>query len=130
VIRNFTKWHSDPYFVKIYTYASGPEESQRLFLSASSEGDLSDLVTSCFNARIAPKTTEGRFGNFVSCLFEHDPKNLFYLTDSPYKAEEAVKAGLTVFVMMREGNVRYKAAQLNKFTVIHSLDQLDLVPFH
>ena len=130
VLPNFRQWHSEPLFIKLYTFASGPPEIQKLFLSASTEGDVSDFVTYCFDTHHSFKYDCNRYKQVISGLSERDPKNLFYLTDSPRKGREARKAGLTVFIVRREGNSTYKQEDMDKFTVIDSLDQFDFFEFH
>ena len=127
---NMRKWHAEPLFIKIYTFASGPLEIQKLFLSASTEGDVSEYVTCGFDAHHSYKYDCNRFRQVVSGLSERDPKNLFYFTDSPRKGREARAAGLTVFIVRREGNKQYKQEVLDQFTVIDTFDQFDFYEFN
>ena len=131
VMPNLRKWHAEPLYIKIYTFASGPIEIQKLFLSASIQGDVSEYVTSGFDTRHSYKYNSERFRQVVTgALSERDPRNLFYFTNSPRKAREARRAGLTPFIINRDGNKAYKQADLDQYTVIHSFDQFDFFEFH
>ena len=126
---NFSKWTYQPFFIKIFTFATGSDEDQKLFLRSSIDGDVAEFVVTGFNSRRKYKWECNRFKQMVSILAERDSKNLFYFTDDPRKGEEAKKAGLTVFVVLREGNKYFSQEKLTNFTVINSFDQLDFWPF-
>ncbi|KAI2796623.1 hypothetical protein RDWZM_000417 [Blomia tropicalis] len=128
VMRNFAKWHTDPYYIKIYTFASGPIDSQRLFLSASTEGDVTQYLISGFDAHSYYKYDWTKFQAVIASLGERIPANLFYFTDSPTKGRSAARAGITTFIIKREGNRKYRPKDLELFTTIDSLDQFDFVP--
>ncbi|KAI2800199.1 hypothetical protein BLOT_013717 [Blomia tropicalis] len=101
VMRNFAKWHTDPYYIKIYTFASGPIDSQ-----------------SGFDAHSYYKYDWTKFQAVIASLGERIPANLFYFTDSPTKGRSAARAG----------NRKYRPKDLELFTTIDSLDQFDFVP--
>lgn len=129
VIPNFKKWHLEPFYIKIYTFASGPIEIQKLFLSSSIEGDVTEWITSGFDAHHRYKYDSNKYRGVLSSLNEREAKNLFYLTDSPTKGKAARKTGMTVFIILREGNRKYKQEDLDTFTTIHSLDEFDFYEF-
>lgn len=76
VLPNFRKWHAEPLFIKLFTFASGPPEIQKLFLSASDNGDISEFVTYGFDTRNSFKYDCNRYRQVVSGLSEREPKNL------------------------------------------------------
>lgn len=129
VIPNFSKWHGDPYFIKIYTFASGPIEIQKLFLSASIQGDVSYWITSGFDAHHSYKYDTNKYRCVIASLSERDPINLFYLTDSPKKAQAAKCSGMTVFIVLRPGNRKYKQEKLKEFNTINSFDDFIFTEF-
>ena len=129
VLPSFRQWNAAPFFIKLFSFATGPYEIQKLFLSASIAGDITEYMTCGFDARGKYKYDSKRYRQVVSSLSERDPKNLLYLTDSPRKGREAIKAGLTVFIVRRDGNRKYKNEDMGNFIVIDSLKQLDFYEF-
>lgn len=130
VLECFSRWAGPPLHIKIYTFASGPWEIQRLFLGASEAGDrLTRHLTCGFNAFGSFKYQAQRYRQIVLSLTERDSANLFYLTDSPNKAKQASMAGLTAFVVRREGNRKYRPELLAKCTLIDTLKQFDFYEF-
>lgn len=124
-----SKWCQPPLFIKIFTFATGTSEAQKLFLASPVEGDVSQFVIFGFKKQSPSHLDSDQFKQIVSALSERNAENLFYFTDNPKKAIEAKKAGLTVFVVCREGNQQYTQQELNHFNVIKSFDQLDFLPF-
>lgn len=129
VIGNFKKWHSDPFYIKIYTFASGPLETQKLFLSASTEGNVSQFITSGFDAHHRFKYDTNKYRGVLSSLTEREAKNLFYMTDSPNKGRAARRTGMTVFIVKRPGNRQYNDDDLKSFPIINSFDQFEFIEF-
>lgn len=123
VIPNFRKWHSDPFFIKIYTFASGPLEIQRLFLSSSIEGNVSEWITSGFDTHNRYKYETSKFRSVIASLGEREAKNLFYLTDSPKKGLAARRSGISVFLVLRPDNRQYHFDDLKSFPTINSFDE-------
>ncbi|UXI15875.1 RNA binding protein fox-1 2 [Sarcoptes scabiei] len=123
VIPNFRKWHSDPFFIKIYTFASGPLEIQRLFLSSSIEGNVSEWITSGFDTHNRYKYETSKFRSVIASLGEREAKNLFYLTDSPKKGLAARRSGISVFLVLRPDNRQYRFDDLKSFPTINSFDE-------
>ena len=128
VVEAFRRWAGPPFQIKIYTFASGPWENQKQFLEASTD-EITRYLTCGFDAFNSFKYESIRYRQVVSALTEREAKNLFYLTDSPTKATQARLAGLTVFVVRRDGNRHYRQEELDKFTCVDSLAQFDFYEF-
>ncbi|KAH9505827.1 Enolase-phosphatase E1 [Dermatophagoides farinae] len=120
---------NDPFFIKIYTFASGPLETQKLFLSASTEGNVSEWITSGFDAHHRFKYDTNKYRGVLSSLTEREAKNLFYMTDSPNKGRAARRTGMTVFIVQRPGNRHYSDDDLKSFPIINSFDQFEFIEF-
>lgn len=130
VLPCFRQWAGPPLQIKIYTFASGPWEIQKLFLSASEAGtELTRHLTCGFQAFGNFKYQSQRYRQIVTSLTERDAHNLFYLTDSPNKAKQAKMAGLTVFVVRRPGNRNYRPELLAHLPLIDTLKQFDFYEF-
>ncbi|KAH7643053.1 enolase-phosphatase e-1-like protein 4 [Dermatophagoides farinae] len=119
----------NPFFIKIYTFASGPLETQKLFLSASTEGNVSEWITSGFDAHHRFKYDTNKYRGVLSSLTEREAKNLFYMTDSPNKGRAARRTGMTVFIVQRPGNRHYSDDDLKSFPIINSFDQFEFIEF-
>ena len=100
-----------------------------LFLSAASEGDVTQYIVNGFDAHSRYKYDWTKYKSIVVSLAERSPANLYYLTDSPNKGCAAAKAGLTVIIVHRPDNRKYRHDQLQSFINIDTFDQLDFVPF-
>lgn len=130
VLPCFSQWASPPLLIKIYTFASGPWEIQKLFLNASEGGsELTRHLTCGFQSFANFKYQSQRYRQIVAALTERDSHNLFYLTDSPNKAKQAKMAGLSVFIIRREGNRNYRPEILAPFNLIHTFKQFDFYEF-
>ena len=123
----FVKWTGDELGIKIYTFASGSSDSQKLFLSSTIAGDLKKYVICGFNSFHRYKDDPKRFKQIFVTLLERDPQNILYLTDEPKKAKAAIKAGLRSIVVKRPGSVEHSEKSLKDLQVINSLDQLDFI---
>lgn len=128
VVGAFSRWQTEPYYIKLHTFASGPWENQKLFLSATDVGDLSKFIISGIDAHSHYKYDWTKYKAVLNTLDERTPANLIYLTDSPNKAKPALKAGMRVFIVRRPGNRKYKEAALEPYLTIDSFDQLDFIP--
>lgn len=129
VLANFKRWRDMPFYVKIYTFASGPPDVQKLFLSACDGGDPSRYVVAGFDAYHRYKYDPSKYRGVLASLDERDPRNLFYFTDSPKKAQAARTAGMTPFVVLRDGNRNYREEALAPFPLLQSFDELDFYEF-
>lgn len=111
-------------FVKIYSYASGAREGQRLFLSSTEEGDLTPFIANYINSSGGYKYDPNKFKVVLSALREANPNNLLYLTDDPKKAKAAIEVSMRAVVVLREGNPRYSEAELKNLITIKSLEEI------
>lgn len=129
VIPCFEKWVNEPFFIKLYTFASGPVEIQKLFLSATTQGDAAKYLTSGFDAHHTYKYNPNKYKGVLASLAEREAKNLFYFTDSPRKGNAALQSGMTVFIVLREGNKQYSEKKLKPFQVIKTFEELEFYEF-
>ena len=129
VIPSFKRWQADPYFIKIYSFATGTEENQKLFLSATEGGDVTQYIASSFHAYGLGKYDWTKYYTIRNVLGTEYHDDLFYLTDSSTKGKQAARAGLTVIIVRREGNREYEESDLKLFKNITTFDQLDFISF-
>ena len=111
-------------FVKIYSYASGAREGQKLFLSCTEEGDLTAFIANYINSSGGYKYDPKKYKVVLSALRESNPANLLYLTDDPKKAKAAIEVGMRALVVLREGNPNYPEEALKNLSTVKSFDEI------
>lgn len=123
----FERWTAEELSIKIYSFASGSSDHQKLFLSSTIAGDLRNYVISGINSFHRYKYDPKRYKQIFSTLLERHPKNILYLTDEPKKANAAISAGLRAVVVLRYGNSDFTDEDLRGLSAIDSLDELDFI---
>ncbi|KAI2803684.1 hypothetical protein RDWZM_001615 [Blomia tropicalis] len=116
-------------FIKIYSYASGSPDGQRLFLRSSVLGDLNRYVANALNASGGYKFDSDKFRSVASALRESHLPNLIYITDCPKKAKNAIKAGLRSIVVNRTGKSvgKYEPNNTEGLIVVTNLSDIQFI---
>lgn len=128
VVDAFNYWRFEE-FIKIYSYASGPTESQRKFLRSTTYGDINQFIANCINSKGGYKFDCSKFKCLCSALRETKPENLLYITDSPKKAISAKGAGLSTVVVNRTGTAtgKYDPKLTANLTVVTTLSDIEFI---
>ncbi|XP_054166687.1 enolase-phosphatase E1-like [Oppia nitens] len=127
VMPSFQRWTDEELTIKIYTFASGPSQNQKLFLNHTTCGDVSWYVVGGINSYHKYKHDSNRFKQVFIALQE-SPQNILYITDSPNKARAAIASGMRAIVVLRDGNKRYSDQELDGIQTVTSLQELDFIP--
>jgi enolase-phosphatase E1 len=123
VMSVFHNWKRE-LFIKIYTFASGSPDFQKLFLSASIRGDISQYIIKGIDSRHKYKYDPKKFKAVLSSVVESIPKNMLYLTDNPKKAKAAIESGMRAVVVLRSANKQYTNEELNGLNKVSSLQEI------
>jgi enolase-phosphatase E1 len=123
VMTVFHNWKHELY-IKIYTFASGSPDFQKLFLSASIRGDISQYIITGIDSRHKYKYDPKKYKALLSSVVESIPKNMLYLTDNPKKAKAAIESGMRAVVVLRPGNKQYTNEELNGLSIVSSLQDI------
>ncbi|XP_066142475.1 enolase-phosphatase E1-like isoform X2 [Euwallacea fornicatus] len=88
---------------KVAIYSSGSADSQKHVFAKSTEGDLSRHISNYFDQAVGPKTESGSYKKIVEELGVK-PEEVLFISDLLEEVKAAKTAGLSVAVIIREGN--------------------------
>ncbi|XP_066586097.1 enolase-phosphatase E1-like isoform X2 [Prorops nasuta] len=108
---------------KVYVYSSGSVEAQKLLFGHSVFGDLSKYFNGYFDTEVGPKQEVNSYKNIIEKIGA-EPSNILFLTDIVKEAKAAKEAGLSVNVVVREGNAALTDEEKVIYTTVKSF--LDL----
>ncbi|XP_071453906.1 enolase-phosphatase E1-like [Hetaerina americana] len=117
----FKKWTEEG--KKIYMYSSGLEMSRECLISNSVDGDITKLISGCFESDEYPRTKCESFRDL--CKKVGSPADqVAFLTHNAASASAAHKAGLVVIMLSREGNTYIGNCTRESFPVITSFEDI------
>ncbi|XP_076234567.1 enolase-phosphatase E1 [Calliopsis andreniformis] len=108
---------------KVYVYSSGSVEAQKLLFGHSVHGDLLKYFSGYFDTEVGAKQESSSYKNILNKVGV-EASNVIFLTDVVKEAAAAKKAGLSVVVVLREGNAALTDEDRVTYTTIKSF--LDL----
>ena len=111
-------------FIKLYGFASGPSEGQKLYYKSTIKGDLTKYFNNFIDASGKKKLDPKKYEILAKSLRDI-PKNIVFFTDSTEEAKAAQEAGMISVVVIREGNSQYDQRQLQNLYSIKSLNQIE-----
>ncbi|XP_046402781.1 enolase-phosphatase E1-like [Ischnura elegans] len=121
VIPAFKKWSEEG--KKIYLYSSGMELSQKCLISNTIDGDMSELISGCFESSEYPPAKSESFRELCKKV-DSPADKVAFLTHNATTACAAHKAGLVVIMLSRDGNSYLGNCTRESFPVITSFDDI------
>lgn len=80
-------------FIKLFTYASGSREGQKLFFKSSKFGDLTPFFNNYIDSSGGAKRDSQRYLT-IAVLLREKIDNILFFTDEPEDAQAALDAGM------------------------------------
>lgn len=113
----------------LYIYSSGSVEAQKLLLSHSTDGDITDMFTGFFDTEVGPKTESESYKKIKQEISEDiESQEILFLTDDPEEAKAACQAGWQAVLvdrsMEQEGSIELTDEHRQNFMVIENLNEL------
>lgn len=118
----------------IYIYSSGSVESQKLLISNSTDGDLSDIFHGYFDTTSGSKKEAASYKKIKAKIAEDgdegsiESEEILFLTDDPEEANAAREAGWQAVLVDRsleqEGSIELDEEARQNFQVIENLHDL------
>ncbi|MBH0187684.1 MAG: acireductone synthase [Nitrospira sp.] len=100
VAPSFRRWRQEG--LTLALYSSGSEQAQRLLLAHTTEGDLTPMVSHCFDTGIGSKVTPASYRRIADCLGLHS-EEIVFLSDAEPELDTATAADLHAIHVVRPG---------------------------
>ncbi|MBH0178386.1 MAG: acireductone synthase [Nitrospira sp.] len=100
VVPAFRRWHQES--LTLALYSSGSEQAQRLLLAHTTDGDLTSMISHCFDTGIGSKIHPASYRHIADCLRLHSEEILF-LSDAESELDAATTTGLQAIHVVRPG---------------------------
>ncbi|KAI8969916.1 2,3-diketo-5-methylthio-1-phosphopentane phosphatase [Mycotypha africana] len=122
VIPALDKWKATG--KKIYIYSSGSVSAQKLLLTFSNKGDLSNYFDGYFDTAVGLKSDTNSYKNIAKSIGkENDTKNILFVTDNIQEIFAAEKAGYQVVISDRPNNAPLLPESKN-YKIVSCFDQI------
>jgi len=100
VAPSFRRWRQEG--LTLAMYSSGSEQAQRLLLAHTTDGDLTPMISHCFDTGIGSKINPASYKRIADCLGLHSEEILF-LSDAEPELDTATTADLQAIHVVRPG---------------------------
>lgn len=118
------KWRCD-LKIRLYAYSSSWSDATRCFLSKTNHGDLNLLIDGCFDTTLGPSNVTTTYEKVLDSI-KQKPENVLFLTKSTSEAQAALKAGISVVLVLTHRRSQDQLNDSNKgLPTIRSFNELD-----
>lgn len=108
--------------IDLYVYSSGSIAAQKLLFGNTQQGDLTSLFSGYFDTTTGPKLQPESYKKIAKAI-GCPADEILFLSDNPEEIDAAVKAGLKVVVLDRDGILR----RAGPHAIVGSFDDIDLI---